>query len=348
VTLSRESWGKTAADESLELFTLEREDLRARLTNFGATLVSLEIPDRDGQLGDVVLGFDSAAGYESADNPYFGGMVGRCANRIACARFDLDGETHLLTANEGLHHLHGGKRGYDRRPWLAQLPQDPEATDALGFHLWSGAGEEGYPGKLKVFVGVALSRDGSLVWNSHATAYAPTIVNLAQHTWFNLAGAGTVLAHELEIAASRYVEVDAELIPTGELPHVAGTPFDFRTPRAIGAEIPVLTRTRSGGYDVCYALDKPLGELGLAARLRDPASGRVVEIHTTEPGLQLYSGNGLDGLVGKRGQVHPRHGGVCLEAQHFPDAVHHPHFPSVVLRPDEPYSQVLLWKFGRE
>jgi aldose 1-epimerase len=295
-----------------------------------------------------VLGFDSAAGYESADNPYFGGMVGRCANRISCARFDLDGETHVLTANAGVHHLHGGKRGYDRRPWLAQVPEDAEPADSLGFHLWSGAGEEGYPGKLKVFVGVALSRDGSLVWNSHARAYAPTIVNLAQHSWFNLAGSGTVLAHELEIAATRYVEVDDELIPTGALLDVAGTPFDFRAARSIGAEIAALVDTPAGGYDVCYALDKPAGELGLAARLRDPASGRVLEVHTTEPGLQLYSGNCLEGLPGKGGARYPRHGGVCLEAQHFPDAVHHPHFPPVVLRPDEPYTQVLLWKFGRE
>jgi aldose 1-epimerase len=332
----REPWGTTRDGEPVELFTIERGALRARLTNFGATLVSLELPDRHGERADVVLGFDTPAEYESEKNPYFGGIVGRCANRIADARFALDGREVRLNANEGRHHLHGGARGFDRRAWT------PGTLFELGvaFRLLSPDGEEGYPGALECLGCYALdSRNVGVLLR--ASASAPTICNLTQHAYFNLAGGGTILDHELEISASRYVVVDEDLIPTGEITSVADTPFDFREPCAIGARIGQLADSHAGGYDVCYALDSP--GASLSARLRDPRSGRTLSIYTDAPGLQLYTGNHLGGITGKRGVPYPRFGGVCLEPQLFPDAVHHRTFPSTVLRPGEVRYTATLW-----
>jgi aldose 1-epimerase len=339
VTVRREPWGTTRDGEPVELFTLEAGGIRARLTNFGATLVSLEVPDRRGERADVVLGFDSLSEYESTQNPYFGGIVGRCANRIAGARFTLDGREHVLAANEGRNHLHGGVRGFDRRTWTPELEQGGGAR----FRRESPAGEEGYPGRLEVSASFGL-RPNSVGIRILARADAPTPCNLTQHAYFNLAGNGTVLEHELQVCASSYLVVDDELLPTGEIASVAGTPFDFRTPRPIGERIHELTSTL--GYDVCYALDGPVRQGSRrAARLHDPRSGRMLEIVTSAPGLQLYSGNHLDGLAGKRGARYPRHAGVCLEAQHFPDAVHHAGFPSVVLRPGQGYESHTVWAF---
>jgi len=350
VTVRREPWGSTREGEPVELFTLEVNDIRARFTNFGATLVSIEVPDRKSERVDVVLGFDTLAEYDSEKNPYFGGVVGRCANRIAGSRFMLERRTIQLTANEGQNHLHGGARGFDRRCWTAERLHDM----ALLFRLKSPHGEEGYPGEVEASAGYGLV-PANLVPDPRgigiflrAKTSAPTPVNLTQHSYFNLAGGGTILDHELTITASRYVVVDDELVPTGELASVEGTPFDFRTPRPIGERIHELTATPARGYDLCYALDGPLrkGDRS-AARLRDPRSGRTLDIATNAPGLQLYTGNDLDGLVGKRGTTYPRHAGVCLEAQHFPDAVHHPGFPSVVLRPGQEYQNQTIWAFPR-
>jgi aldose 1-epimerase len=330
--------------EPVELFTLESGELRARITSFGATLVALEIPGGRGERADVVLGFDGLAGYESAHNPYFGGLVGRCANRIAGARFTLDGRKHRLSANEGRNHLHGGRRGFDRRPWRALSVRD----DGLVLHLRSPAGEEGYPGRVDVQASFTLSTD-ALALHLEGTSDAPTPLALTQHVYFNLAGSGTILDHVLEVFSERIVVVDDALLPTGELAGVAGTVFDFRSPARIGERIEALRATPAGGYDVCYALDKPPGTLGLAARLREPGSGRVLELLTSEPGLQLYTGNRLDGLAGKGGRPIERFGGVCLEAQHFPDAVNHAGFPSVVLRPRERYRHDTVWRLpGRD
>ena len=340
---SRERWGTTSTGEPVELFALENGVVRARLASFGATLVSLEVPDRNGERADVVLGFDTLAEYDSPTNPYFGGVVGRCANRIAGARFTLDGREHVLTANEGRNHLHGGARGFDRRTWAAESRR----SGGVAFHLVSPDGDEGHPGRLEVsaiyVLGPAARRRGSLELELRAHATAPTPCNLAQHSYFNLAGGGTILDHELEIHASRYVVVDDELLPTGELASVAGTPFDFREPRRIGERIAALEATAARGYDLCYVLEERR-----AARLRDPGSGRTLEILTDRPGLQLYTGNRLAGSAGKGGRRHERYAGLCLEAQGLPDAVHHPHFPSVVLRPDSLYRSRTLWTFSAE
>ena len=349
MSVRREPWGSTRAGEPVELVTLDHGRVRARCTNFGATLVSLEVPDRAGELGDVVLGFDSLAEYESERNPYCGGVVGRCANRIGGARFTLDGREVRLTANEGANHLHGGARGFDRRLWTTREARG----SSVHFDLHSADGDEGYPGALDVSAGYHLGpvAEGQSTFvvgvQLLAHVHAPTPCSPTQHGYFNLAGSGSVLDHTLEVFASRYVVVDAELVPTGELASVAGTPFDFRRPRRIGARIAALEATPARGYDVCFVLDGA-GWHAPAARLHDPRSGRTLEIHTQQPGLQLYTGNRLDGLRGKRGARHERFAGACLETQGLPDAVNHPHFPSVVLRPHAPAHFTTVWLFSAE
>jgi len=343
--VQRERWGTTSAGEPVELFTAETGELHARLASFGATLVSLEVPDKSGERANVVLGFDTLAEYDSAKNPYCGGIVGRCANRIAGARFTLDGHEHALAANEGRNHLHGGARGFDRRVWSAE----PRQGGGVTFHLESADGEEGYPGRLEVTASYALPAPGAglsvLGVQMLAHADAPTPCNLTQHAYFNLAGGGTVLEHELQIHASRYLVPDDELLPTGEIASVTGTPFDFRTPRAIRTRIGALVTRAARGYDVCYVLDDARYH---AATLREPKSGRRLEIHTNQPGLQLYTGNHLGALVMRGGVVPPRFGAVCLETQGLPDALHHAQFPSVVIRPGEPYHSITSWMFSAE
>lgn len=341
---------EAAAADGAGLFALGGDGLAATVSDLGATLVALHAPDRHGELADIVLGFDSLAEYASPGNPYFGGIIGRCANRIAGARFALDGEEYALAANEGRHHLHGGRRGFDRRVWTVL----PDRTSRLcRFKLRSPEGEEGYPGTLDVEVAYVLDRS-ELRLVLEATTSAPTLVNLTSHAYFNLGGprSPSILDHELQVLASRTVVVDDELIPTGELAPVDGTPFDFRSPRLIRERIGALEHTSARGYDVCFALDAPAlpgAERGpvLACRLRDPGSGRILELETTEPGIQLYSGNRLD-AVGKGGRLHRRWSGLCLEAQRFPDAVHHPHFPATVLRPGERYRQTTVLRFLSE
>lgn len=336
----RDPWGVTRAGEPVERFTLEQGGLRAVLSSFGATLVSLEAPDRRGESADIVLGFDTLAEYESAANPYFGGLLGRCANRIAGARFTLDGRTHVLTANEGRNHLHGGARGFDRHVWRGELHA---SRTAVRFERLSPDGEEGYPGNLHVSAEYALER-GRLVLTCAATTDAPTLVNLVQHPYFDLAGSGSVREHELEVHAARVLEVDAELLPTGRSLATADTPFDFAERRALGPRLSELEGTPAGGFDVCYTLPSSWATgRRLACVLRDPASGRVLGLETTAPGLQLYTGNRLSGLSGKGGRAIPRFGGVCLEAQALPDAIHHEAFPSVVLRPGQRYAQTTVW-----
>jgi aldose 1-epimerase len=338
------SGGVSADGDAIELTTLERDGVRARFASFGATLVSLELPDRRGERADVVLGFDSLAAYESAANPYFGGTIGRCANRIAGARFTLDGRELRLNANDGRHHLHGGRRGFDRVAWAGELGRN---GSSVAFSRRSPAGEEGYPGEVRVTATFALLPERTLSIRYEATSDAPTLVDLTHHSYFDLGGSGTIAEHELEIDAARRVVVDDELIPTGELAHVAGTAFDFaHGPRRIGAGLGELAATSAGGYDVCYVIEGSPGELRRACRLSEPSSGRALEVLTTQPGLQLYTGNRLANVTGKRGRVYPRFGGVCLETQHLPDAVHHPHFPSVTLRPGERYAQTTLLCFS--
>ncbi len=319
------------------------------ILTYGGIVQSIEVPDRDGAIANVVLGFATLEDY-LAKGAYFGTITGRYANRIAGARFTLDGETHCLAANSGRHALHGGPHGFSSRVWQAtEQPRADGASVTLGYV--SPDGEEGYPGRLATEVTYALTDDNTLRIDYRATTDKPTVVNLTNHSFFNLAGEGTgsVLDHELMLRASTFTPVDEELIPTGEIAPVAGTALDFTQPRPVGARIrsgeEQLVRGR--GYDHNFVLDKPApGALGLAARLRDPFSGRMLEVSTTEPAVQLYSGNFLDGsAVGIGGRAYRQSDALCLETQHFPDSPNRPDFPSTVLRPGGQFSSTTLFAF---
>ncbi|MBW2413776.1 MAG: galactose mutarotase [Deltaproteobacteria bacterium] len=319
----------------MEIFQLENgKGLRARVSTFGATLLSLHAPDRDGSPGPVVLGFDDPSRYLEP-HPHLGATVGRYANRIAGGRFDLDGRDVQLTRNEGPHHLHGGEAGFGRVEWVGRAE-----PGGVRLEYVSSDGEEGYPGRLHAEVTYRLTEANELRidWRAHSSR--STVVNLTHHSYFNLRDGGTspVLDHELQVNADAFTPVDARGIPTGELDPVEGTALDFREPRRLGERIESLVPER-GGYDHNFAL---LAEGGLswAARLRDPVSGRALEVRTTQPGLQLYTGNFLDG------QPWPRWHGVCLETQHFPDSPNWLHFPSTRLEPGEEYAETVVYAFS--
>lgn len=317
--------------------------LVARVITYGATLTELQVPDRDGKPGDVVLGFDDLDGYLQR-SPYFGATVGRVANRIAKGRFTLDGTEYRLATNNGPNFLHGGNRGFDKVVWQAEAVP---ATDgvAVRFRYVSRDGEEGFPGTLATTVTYTLTNDDVLRLDYQATTDRTTPVNLSNHTYWNLQGQGDILGHVLWMNADRYTPVDETLIPTGELAPVKGTPMDFTTPTAVGARIDQVPG-KPVGYDHNFVLRNATGTLALALRLSEPRSGRTVEMWTTEPGIQFYSGNFLDGtLVGKRGVTYPFHGAIVLEAQHFPDSVNQPKFPSILLEPGRTYTQTTLYRF---
>lgn len=342
-----EPFGTTSDGVAVGLYALTNANgVVAKLTDFGATLVELHLPDREGRLADVVLGFDDVSGYQGTDNQYFGCTVGRVANRIAGGTFELGGRTHTLATNDGDNHLHGGAVGFGQRVWTAE-PLETGNGQAVCFRYRSPDGEEGYPGTVTASVTYTLTDDDELVLDYVATTDATTPVNLTHHSYFNLGGhgTGTILDHELRVDASRYTPAGEGLIPTGVLASVVDTPLDFQRSRRIGARIEALTNTPARGYDHNLVLSRADGELRFACRLADPDSGRVLEIFTTEPGLQLYSGNFLFGQAGKGGATYTHRGGVCLEAQHFPDAVHHSTFPSIVLRPDRTYRQTTVHRF---
>jgi aldose 1-epimerase len=318
--------------------------------NYGAIITSWKVPDRTGQMADIVLGFDDPARYLKGDSPYFGAIVGRYGNRIGNARFTLDGRTYPLAANDGVNHLHGGKQGFDKVMWGAETVKD-RAGPSVAFTRTSLDGEEGYPGTLKARVTYTLTEKSELIVAYEATTDKPTVVNLTQHSYFNLAGQGTgdILGHELRINADRYTPVDKTLIPTGELAAVDATPFDFRKPTAIGARIngdhPQLQFGR--GYDHNWVLARAGTDLALAAEVHEPKSGRTLTVTTTEPGLQFYAGNFLDGtLTGKDGRVYRHRYGFCLETQHFPDSPNKPKFPSTTLRPGETYRTRTVFATG--
>lgn len=347
-----EMFGTTDDGAPVHLYTLENENgMVARLTEFGATLVELHVPDKDGNAADVVLGFDSVEGYQSPRNAHFGCTTGRVANRIAGAEFTLNGKTYQLAVNNGPNHLHGGvERNLGRVVWNAE-PIQTDRGEGMRFTYSSPDGEEGYPGKLDVIVDYVLTRDNELVILYAAETDAPTPVNLTNHSYFNLSGAGsqTVLDHELMINADHYTPTDDTLIPTGEIKPVAGTPLDFREFHKIGARIDELNDTAAQGYDHNFVLNKQEeGEFSLCAKLRDPDSGRVMTCYTTEPGVQLYTGNFLDGPQGKDGKTYPHRSAVCLETQHFPDSVHHENFPSIILEPGDTYRQKTVYAFSAE
>jgi aldose 1-epimerase len=343
--VTRASFGAISG-QPVDIFTLRNANgIEIKATNYGGIITSIVVPDRNGRLGDIVLGFDDLQAYVK-DSPYFGAIVGRYGNRIAKGHFTLDGHTYTLAVNNGPNHLHGGLKGFDKVIWHAE----PLAgSTGLVLSRRSPDGEEGYPGNLDVRVTYRLTDDNRLVIDYHATTDKATPVNLTQHSYFNLAGEGDVLGHELTIDADRYTPVDANLIPTGELAPVEGTPFDFRKSTAIGARIdtPNLQLKNAGGYDHNWVLNRKGTGLQLAARVVEPKTGRTLEVSTTQPGLQFYSGNFLDGtLKGKGGRVYVKHAGLCLETQHFPDSPNHPDFPSTILRPGEQYDTQTVFRFG--
>ncbi|MCX7824524.1 MAG: galactose mutarotase [Verrucomicrobiae bacterium] len=323
---------------------MAREKATTVVTGRGATLTELRVPDRDGRLGDIVLGFDTLEGY-LGKNPYFGCTVGRYANRIAKGRFTLDGRTYTLATNNGPNALHGGLKGFDKVIWQAEPVQAANGV-AVKFTYTSRDGEEGYPGNLTATVVYTLTNQNELKLEYTATTDKATPVNLTNHTYFNLAGKGDILGHELMLAASHFTPVDATLIPTGEIRAVKGTPMDFTKPTAIGARIAQVGGDPAG-YDHNYCLNSGGKRMALAARVTEPGSGRVLEIYTDQPGIQFYSGNFLDGsITGKAGQVYQKHFGFCLETQHYPDSPNHANFPSTILRPGKTYRTVTVHKFS--
>ncbi|MGO9246809.1 MAG: aldose epimerase family protein [Verrucomicrobiia bacterium] len=345
MSLYTKSFGKLPDHSVVTLFSLTNQHgVTASVMNYGATLVTLEAPDRHGHLGDITLGFDTLDGYVQRNSPYFGCIVGRCTNRIAHGRFHLDGREYRLATNNGAHHLHGGHKGFDKAWWQAEPATGKNPS--VKFTRQSPDGEEGYPGSLTVAVVYTLTDDNELIIDYTATTDKPTPVNLTNHTYFNLASSGTILGHEVMIPSTRFVPVNDTLIPTGEIKPVAGTPMDFTKPTPIGQRIDQV-KADPVGYDHTFVLDGNGDEPKLAARVRDPQSGRVLEVHTTEPGVQLYTGNFLDGsIAGKRGVAYPQHSGFCLETQHLPDSVNQPNFPSVILRPGQTYKQKTVFRVG--
>jgi aldose 1-epimerase len=346
-TVEKSDYGKLADGTAVDLYTLTNgHGVVAKVITYGGILTEWHVPGRDGKPADVVLGCPDLKTYE-AGHPFFGAIAGRVANRIANARFSLDGREYRLAANNGPHALHGGKRGFDKYVWHAE---PVESDQGVGVRLTrtSPDGEEGYPGNLQVSVRYTLTDQGELRLDYEAATDKPTPVNLTNHTYFNLAGhaSGTVLDQVMMIAADRYTPGDASLVPTGRIEPVKGTPFDFTRPTVIGSRFAELKNTPVG-YDTNYVLNAAGKLADLAARAEDPRSGRVLEMHTTEPGVQFYTGNFLDGTQkGKDGVRYGRHAGFCLEAQHFPDAVHHANFPSVILRPEETYRQTTVYRFS--
>lgn len=343
MNITKTLFGRLPDGTPVDIYTLTNKNgLEARLMTYGATLASLKLPDRNGVFADCVLGYDALDGYLT-NSPYFGAIVGRYGNRIARGRFTLDGRVYQLAANNGPNHLHGGIKGFDKVVWAAE-PFSEASAVGVKFAYLSKDGEEGYPGNLAVSVVYMLTNEDELRIEYAATTDKATPVNLTHHSYFNFAGGKRdILGHELLLAADRYTPVDAGLIPTGELRSVQGTPMDFRAPQSIGARIGQV----EGGYDHNFVLSSRGKTMALAARVVEPESGRVMEIFTTEPGIQFYSGNFLDGTItGKAGQFYGKHWGFCLETQHFPDSPNHFNFPSTMLRPGQAYRTRTVHKFS--
>jgi aldose 1-epimerase len=344
VKIDSQNWGATPDGTPVKLFTLENDNgLICKITNYGAIVTEMHTPDRDGKMADIVLGFDDIEGY-TAGHPYFGSIVGRCANRIALGKFKLDGKNYSLATNNDPNHLHGGDVGYDKRVWDA-TPIKTEIGPALVLALYSPDGEEGYPGNLTATVTYTLTHNDELRVDMTATTDAATVVNLAHHTYWNLGGhdSGDILGHEMTFNADAYTPVDSTLIPTGKIAKVAGTPFDFRKAKTIGkdfAELPA-KGDDPGGYDHNIVLrEGEPGQLNHAVTAHNPATGRSLTITTDQPGIQFYTGKG--------GAVYHKNNAFCLETQHFPDSINQPNFASTVLRPGETYIHTMVHKFSAE
>ena len=348
-----EDFGKTKDGEAVEIYTLKSsKGLVAKVMTRGATLVQLHVPDKDGNAEDVILGWDDVAGYESEGNQYFGCTTGRVCNRIAKGKFTLDGKEYTLAINNEPNHLHGGvERSLDKVVWKA-TPVSNDRGQGVRFVYTSKDGEEGYPGKLKVTVNYFVPKDANRLSISYkATTDAATPVNLTNHAYFNLAGAGseTVLDHVLQLNADKYTPVDDTLIPTGKIESVEGTPLDFTKQKRIGARIEKLTDTAALGYDHNFVLNSKEdadARLNFAALLKDKESGRTLRIMTTEPAIQFYSGNFLEGQTGKGGKTYAHRSALCLETQHYPDSVNHDNFPNTILKPGEEFTSSTLLTFG--
>jgi aldose 1-epimerase len=340
---SKTSWGMTPDGQPVDLYTLTNaKGLEARISTYGGVVVSLKVPDRAGKLGDVVAGFDNLEGYLKPP-PYFGAIIGRYGNRIGGAQFTLNGTLYTLAKNDGANHLHGGVRGFDKRVWTAK----PLSSQSLELSYLSKDGEEGYPGNLTATVVYTLTDANELRIEYSATTDKDTVVNLTNHSYFNLAGEGDILGHTVVIKADRFTPVDKGLIPTGELRSVAATPFDFQTAQPIGARIDQKDEQLifGHGYDHNWVLNRSGSGLESAATVTDSKSGRVMEVLTTEPGLQFYTGNFLDGTLQGKGKVYARRSAFCMETQHFPDSPNKPAFPSTVLKPGAKYSTTTVYRF---
>jgi aldose 1-epimerase len=349
--IKQDAFGVTPDGTNVTIYTLTNgRGVEARIMTYGGIVVSLRVPDSRGEAGDVVLGYDNLEGYVADNSPYFGALIGRYGNRIAQGRFTLDGLEYQLAQNNGENHLHGGRRGFDKVVWQASLVTRTDG-EALKLTYLSPDGEEGYPGNLSVTVVYMLTSANELKIEYSATTDRVTILNLTNHSYFNLAGAGDILRHEVMINADRFTPIDKGLIPSGELLSVRGTPMDFTRPATIGDRIEEqYEQLLYGlGYDHNWVLNKNGEALTLAARVSEQVSGRVMEVHTTQPGMQFYSGNFLDGsITGKGGKVYERRHGFCMETQHFPDSPNQPNFPSTVLAPGQRYGQTTIYKFSTQ
>lgn len=342
MSIKKESFNATVDGKAVDVYTLQNsKGVEARILNYGGIVVSLKVPDKNGKPGDIVLGYDDFEPYR-ANRGYLGALIGRYGNRIANGKFSLDGKTYTLAQNNGTNSLHGGLKGFDKVVWDAKIK-----GSALELTYLSKDGEEGFPGNLRVTVLYTLTEENGLRVDFTATTDQPTVCNLTQHSYFNLAGAGNILNHEVMIAADKITPVGSNLIPTGELRPVKGTPFDFTKPTKIGARIGTDDeQLRFGnGYDHNFVLNKNGRELALAARVTEPTSGRVMEVLTTEPAMQFYSGNFLPDVQGKNGARYSKHSGFAMEPQVYPDSPNQPDFPSPILKPGQTYQNTIIYRF---
>lgn len=344
---SEKPFGQTPNNEAVTLYTLKNsKGMEVQIMNYGAIITKIMVPDKNKVIEDVVLGFDSVADYIK-DSPYFGAVVGRYGNRIAGGKFNLDGKNYSLAAQNNGQHLHGGLKGFDKKVWKT-LSQKP---GSLTLSYLSKDGEEGFPGNLEVQVTYTLTEDNAIAMDYTAKTDHATVLNICNHSYFNLTGnvKRDVLDHTIQLNAPFFIPVDKVLIPTGEVKSVKGGPFDFTSPKKIGLEINAADEQIAfgGGYDHCYAFDKAPGAYAKIAHVEEPVSGRVMEVFTTEPGVQFYTGNNLDGhLIGKYGAKYNKRTGFCLETQHYPDSPNKPNFPSTVLRPGETYTSKTVYQFS--
>ncbi|MFL5340461.1 MAG: aldose epimerase family protein [Gemmataceae bacterium] len=345
--VEKKEYGTMPDGMTIDLYTLTNaRGMTAKIINYGGIITELHVPDKDGKLADVVLGFDDLKGYLGG-HPYFGAIVGRYCNRIAKGRFTLDGHEYKLATNNGPNHLHGGDKGFDKKSWKAE-PVKKTHGAALKLTYHSPDGEEGYPGNVDAIVTYTLTDANELRIDYEATTDKPTPINLTNHTYFNLAGIkdGDILGHELQLMADKYTPADDTLIPTGKIEPVEGTPFDFRKPKPMGQDL-AKTGGDPVGYDLNFVLNSGGGKLTPAARVTEPKTGRVMDVLTTEPGIQFYTGNFLDGSnKGKGGVAYAKHFAFCLETQHFPDSPNHPDFPSTILKPGQTYKTTTVYKFS--